>query len=340
MKRELAQSFARIGGKLPFMDKALLKLGSNYATIFMLHRFDMGQYGDPRPNGHKLDFLESSLLALLKSGHNIVTLDEIVMAFIEGRKLPNAVAFTIDDGFYDHGVVAESIFAKLGVPVTIFLVTGFVDKKCWCADSKLEFLCDSIKEHAPAFTHNGMCFEGLNRKQLRRELVWYAKTLPLDQVDRLIAHVSKVLEVELPEDAPHKYRAMTWDEVRRLEALGVSFGAHTVNHPTLSIESDRSAMFEIEESTKRLKQEIKNPSKVFCYPTGRSQDFSARDQEIVSSLGYLGAVSTKTGYLKMNSRSANLNSIHRFGWPGNSFDLNQILYSVELIKSVLARNSK
>src|ERR1700691_3201669 len=49
-----------------------------------------------------------------------------------GRTLPPyALAVTVDDGYRDFQEAGHPVFAEHGIPVTVFLVTDFVDGKSW-----------------------------------------------------------------------------------------------------------------------------------------------------------------------------------------------------------------
>ena len=50
---------------------------------------------------------------------------------MEGRSsLPNnSLMITYDDGYRDNYSIAYHIFKKLGIPATIFIETGLIDRK-------------------------------------------------------------------------------------------------------------------------------------------------------------------------------------------------------------------
>ena len=47
--------------------------------------------------------------------------------------------FTIDDGFIDHHDIAGPLFADYDIPLTFFLVTGFIDGELWPWDDQLSY---------------------------------------------------------------------------------------------------------------------------------------------------------------------------------------------------------
>ena len=60
-----------------------------------------------------------------------VSLNQVARARREGDPFPaNALAITVDDGYYDFARVFP-IFREFGLPVTLFAVTGFLDRELW-----------------------------------------------------------------------------------------------------------------------------------------------------------------------------------------------------------------
>ena len=101
--------------------------------------------------------------------------------------------------------------------------------------------------------------------QLRilRVIFVFLKRLNLDTRDRIIDRLSHVCGIEL---LPRwDERAMlSWDEVREMSTNGISFGAHTVNHPVLADISLEEARREILESKKTIENKIQKTVKTFA----------------------------------------------------------------------------
>ena len=54
-------------------------------------------------------------------------LKDLIDKAIRGERFPQkAVAFTVDDGYFDFAEVAAPIFSHYDCPVTVFLVTGSI----------------------------------------------------------------------------------------------------------------------------------------------------------------------------------------------------------------------
>src|ERR1051325_2330810 len=92
----------------------------NAVRILMYHRF---------PDDLKL--LPEQCQHLLRH-YQPISLRKLVDTVIDGSPLPtHAVVITVDDGYRDFYLHAYPVFREFGIPSTIFLVTDFVDQKCW-----------------------------------------------------------------------------------------------------------------------------------------------------------------------------------------------------------------
>lgn len=69
-----------------------------------------------------------------------------------------------------------------------------------------------------------------------------------------------------PRKQLNRIDCMTWDEVRELDRAGIEFGSHTVTHPKL-VELDQAQVErELDDSRKRLEDELCKSVTAFAYP--------------------------------------------------------------------------
>src|SRR5262245_43164463 len=59
--------------------------------------------------------------------YRVHTVEDLAARLPEGRVPRNALAITFDDGFRDNLTHAAPILKRLGLPATVFLVTGHID---------------------------------------------------------------------------------------------------------------------------------------------------------------------------------------------------------------------
>jgi len=84
----------------------------------------------------------------LKNNYNVVSLDKIMKFVKEGKSLPNkSVTITFDDGYYNVYQNAYPLLKKYGLPATIFITTGYVQKQMPLNQIQLRMLgWNEIKE--------------------------------------------------------------------------------------------------------------------------------------------------------------------------------------------------
>lgn len=88
---------------------------------------------------------------------------------------------------------------------------------------------------------------------------------------------------------------LTWPELKKLEALGVSIGSHTVHHLELPALTTKEALAELEQSRWVLQRNLGHPVQWFAYPSGSE---NARTQALVRRAGYVLAVTTQPGAMQ------------------------------------------
>jgi peptidoglycan/xylan/chitin deacetylase (PgdA/CDA1 family) len=322
----------------PGVAQAVATVTGTRATIFMMHRFSMPDLGVP---GHEPASLRRNLAHLRKQRYHFISLADLFQKLLHREPLERAVAFTIDDGYFDHGQIAAPIFQEFDCPVTSFLVSSFAEGKSWFWWDKLTYIFEETKRRAlnarvgttviPYATDStearGSACEDFNRR-----------CCDASEGDRLgaVLHLSREAEVELPQIPPARFAALTWDDARCLERGGMTFGPHTVTHPVLSSTPQEQAEFEINESWKRLSSEVSKPVPIFCYPNGRRRDYGGREISTVRQLGLWGAVEGEGGNVNAGawheSEIARY-QVPRFGYAESLPHLLQCVSGVETVKT-------
>lgn len=234
-----------------------------------------------------------------------------------GRSLPPyALAVTVDDGYADFREAAP-IFAEYGIPATVYLVSDFLDGKTWLWFDRIVYAFGRAQAAAAAIPMpdgNVLRFK-LESQESRRaggqHLADLAVALTIAERRELIAGLPRLLRAEIPEPAPAEYSPLTWDEVRRLAACGVEFGAHTRTHPILSALHDPEELREeIDGSKGRIESELNRPVLHFCYPNGKMRDIGAAAVKVVRAAGMRTAVTAEPG---LNQVRADAFLLHRIG---------------------------
>jgi peptidoglycan/xylan/chitin deacetylase (PgdA/CDA1 family) len=220
-----------------------------------------------------------------------------------GRSLPPyALAVTVDDGYGDFQEAGHPVFAEYGIPVTVFLVTDFLDGKSWLWFDRVVYAFRHAKVSDASIAMPGgnvLRFKldsAASRGAAGQHLADLAVALSPAGRRELVDELPRLLKAEMPEQAPPEYRPLSWDAVRLLAASGVEFGAHTKTHPILSALPDPEELREeIAGSKARIESELDRPVLHFCYPNGRMRDIGPAAAEIVRAAGMLTAVTAEPG---------------------------------------------
>ncbi len=267
-------------------------------TVFMLHRFEDPDRGMP---GYPVAFVGQVLEHLRRRNCPLVSLRDLIDGLNRGSlPLGHSVAFTFDDGTYDQAEIAAPVFSRYDCPVTVFLITGFVDNKLWPWDDRVAYAIQkttrtSVTVQAGRETLSYDLRTDARRAAALDDLRLRCKLLPQAEFHAVLERLPEATSMIIPEAVPNGYAAMTWDDARVLERGGLfSFAPHSVSHQILPGMADDAARSEITESWQRLQQELSNPLPVFNFPSGR---FGVREVGFVRDAGFFAFVTTEAGYV-------------------------------------------
>lgn len=323
--------------RIPGVAEVLSSVTGTCASIFMLHRFSSPETG---VHGDDPETVRGILSHLRKQRYDLISLKEVFHRLREGKPLTRAIAFTIDDGYFDHASVGAPIFAEFDCPVTIFAVSGFLDGKIWLWWDQIQYICETTsKTQLAARVGEDQRVFALNSVEARlaaaHDISWWCQDASHADREACIAQLSKDAEVEVPAKPPRQFSPLSWDEARQLEKRGITFGPHTVTHPVLSSTSDEHAQGEISASWDRLREELAFPVPVFCYPHGRQRDFGKREMEYLQTLGLWGAVRGYPGKFRAEElrKPPAIYCVPRFPFSANLTDILQCVSGLEDVKA-------
>ena len=296
----LRTAFHHFGGM-----QAVRWLRRRDATILMYHNFS-----------RDASILESQCRYLRQSYH-VISMAYLSKVLSSGGVLPEwSVAITVDDGHRNFYEYAFPVFAKYGIPVTIYLVTKPMDERCWLWFDRVAyaFLHSPLRAAAlPSLSSSEQSGQNQNagpgenvslgsreqRAQLAEQYNERMKMLPTTVLHKFIDDLELSLKVQLPQEPPNEYAMLNWEEVKSMTRDApnvVEFGGHTVSHPILSrLESAAQAQKEVAESKQRIEAELDRPVLHFAYPNGRSQDITSQIVSMVRDAKYETAVTTSAG---------------------------------------------
>ncbi len=212
------------------------------------------------------------------------------------RRIP--MVLTFDDGYLDNYIDAARLARMLEVPITIFLIPGYVESGnyfWWLAGKKLVSLikADKVTFDEQAYDLKNTAERAKLAKAIDTRL---RNAQSVAARETFLAELQQTLGVSLPKrgESNDAVLPMTWEQIRELEQGGwVSFGAHTMHHPILAYLSDTTEVqSEVEESRRVLEQKLGHPIRSFAYPVGKMQHIGDAGLQAVKTAGYKWAVTT------------------------------------------------
>jgi peptidoglycan/xylan/chitin deacetylase (PgdA/CDA1 family) len=234
-------------------------------------------------------------ISYLARTFTICDLEEILTRIESGIPLPpRCASITFDDGYRDNFDHAFPVLRTFGLPATIFLTAGNIDRR-----EPLWF--DRVLSAFRATRLDWFRLPGLTPRPLGTlEQRWQAalhvlmelKNLDLNARAIRVASLQELLDVTPPDDAD---LLLEWKEVESMSHQGMSFGSHTMTHCTLSRASADQAHWELAESKSLIESHIGRPVRLFAYPHGKPEDVSADAAARVREAGYGLAFTTVSG---------------------------------------------
>jgi len=233
------------------------------------------------------------------------------------RRMPLVVTF--DDGYCDNYMCAFTLACELQVPITIFLIPGYIEsgnRFCWQEGEHLVSHARVSEATIQECTyHLDNADERVSLTQVINARVNHASSIV--GREEFLANMHRMLAV--PSAASVQEQAafpLTWAQVQAMEQSGlVSFGAHTMHHPILADLSDPTeAEYEVNASRMELERYFQHPVRTFAYPFGRLEDIGGNGVRAVQKAGHDWAVTTLPGY---NTAQTAPHLLRRFPVDGN-----------------------
>jgi peptidoglycan/xylan/chitin deacetylase (PgdA/CDA1 family) len=214
------------------------------------------------------------------------------------------VCLTFDDGFVDTYGEAYAICREFGVPMTVYLVSGFMRREfpMWSFGLEKALAANDVLE----FTWEGkeVRLDGRTMGQKRQAFLAVAPLLVGAQpegVKRLCAELGARYGIDFM--ALTNQNALTPAMVREMHASGlVEFGVHSVHHAYLSHLDNSGAHWEIMQSKRDCEALVGAEIRHFAYPYGDERSFGTREIKFCRELGFQTAVTTESNTIFASDR--------------------------------------
>ncbi|WP_396207432.1 polysaccharide deacetylase family protein, partial [Gemmatimonas sp.] len=293
----MLKAFARSLAGRPALARVLWQSRRDRQVVVMMHRF---ADADAPYVGHDPQGLRALLAYLRKSRVTIESVDDMARRVARSdvartASVPPAIAFTVDDGYGDVATLAQPVFEEFDCPFTVFVVPEVVDgNRCFWWD-QLAFMMGQSRTNRwviPSATGEFVASwsDEVSAFAARKRMEERIKRFTATEIDAVLRECARQADVPLFSAPPPEYGVLSWSDMRGLEERGVRFGAHSMTHAALSTCADDQAQWEIAGSLERVRQELRHPSSLFCYPYGKRSDFSERDERLAERHGCIGAI--------------------------------------------------
>jgi peptidoglycan/xylan/chitin deacetylase (PgdA/CDA1 family) len=254
-------------------------------------------------------------IAVIAAEVPIIPLDRVV------THRGHAVALTFDDGYASAAAAIEQILAPRGIPVTMFVTSGFVDRTTEAWWDALEPVAWSatlerrrmVEELVPASADRPHEVEHWSALQWYQWLGAHLHRQTPAEADAWIARWQERARLERRARPTRIFLSTTG--LQRLAALpGVTIGAHTRSHPRLSHLAPPAQRDEIHGGAQDLAARLARPVTQFAYPYGSRGDIGRSALRTVRQSGFVNAWTTDPGQVHRWSPALQLRRITMRDW--------------------------
>lgn len=245
-------------------------------------------------------------IAYLCKVARIVTLDWLVEQIYQGKPMPSSVAcITFDDGYKDNYTFAYPILRKYNAPATIFLTTGYIGDSWPFHKARFAIWNTGVREFEVEGLGSYRLKSLSDRLAAMQRIELLLDELPEREKNLAIETLLTVLDADLPSRF-EECHTLSWDEILEMSKNGISFGAHTVTHTTLTQLPIEEVWREITRSKKDIEERLGAPCTLLAYPNG---EFNTEIIELLKENGFMGAVTTIPGMITKRTNPFMLNRI-------------------------------
>lgn len=251
----------------------------------------------------------------------MVSLGELEDYYYNNKDLKNSCHLTFDDGDITFYKNALPIIKKYNIPVSVYVspLMASGEKNFWFQEIN-DYKPDELSKIIWKIT--GKSIENKTFFAIKE----YLKTLQIDEISEIIRRYQ--LETQTPVKPPMN---MNVNQLMEVKSTGlVDIGAHTLNHPILTNETDEVASSEIITSIDLLKEMLNCEIRYFVYPNG---NYSEREIDILKNKGIKLAFTTERGKI---THLNNPLSIPRNGAPFVSMYNNKAYFLFKCCVQLLA----
>ena len=245
----------------------------------------------------------------LRRNYRILSLERLLVELENPTSSEPGVAVTFDDGYSDLFEHAFPALKKYQIPSTIFAIAEGIETGIapWYDRLFLGLAVypkSTITIELDIPTELSLENSAARLAATKRLVDWLRKQPNAQRLDYCAALARRL---PVPEKELQK-RMLSWEQLRVLQAHGISCGSHTVTHPVLSRLDREHRTRELLDSRQILERHLGRPVLDFAFPFGQPDDCFGVAESELESCGYRSAVTTSPG---ANRRGANRYALRR-----------------------------
>lgn len=278
-----------------YLVKKFLNLFKGKGCVLMFHRVFNSKKELINDRFLKLAISKSDFkkkIKFLKKNYKIISLDDFV-SHIKSESNNFYISLTFDDGYKDNLLNVVPIINKYKIPITIFVCTGFVDRKVnawWYQVNEILLKRNFIKYSFEGKTNSFNLFSEKNKIYFLNYVLKKYFNLPSKKKLKFLNSITSSIKMK------NSKHFLNWNELKLLSKNPlVTIGAHTTSHPCLASLNNKQLNSEIFSSKILLEKKIGKKVNYFSYPYGNKISASTREYNFVKKLNFLAAFTTRRG---------------------------------------------
>lgn len=292
---------------------------TNESYVILIHRIADECQGNRLNENLKVSKakLEKFIVYQKKRGYTFISVAEFIENLDMKRRQRKVLVFTADDGYKDVIENGLQLFEHYEIPLTLFLVPNFLNKKIipWW----------HVLEEYININIDNISLRELEFKKLR-EVFLNENYLGIERLFKIHYHATKEMNSNFRKEISNCFLSEK-DIVSLKNHRLIDFGAHTMDHVNLVQCDESQQMNQIEGSRREISELVGREVISFAYPFGSKAEINNLSILNVKKSGF------KIGFSNIYGDVTNLRHINKYAVP--RLDLTNLIvdnYTNEIIK--------